>query len=196
MKANGLFWFFTVLILLTLSTGCTKNNAQSGDCWDAGWLNGTWEGTTPSTVTPFENTRIRLQVHSSALVEGDTSAESVQQAWAYSGTFTWDVDGATWSKEFSVNNYPQPGYNTNIWICNRLIQAGQTMNTLTIRMTDGEQTDPFHVIDLDCGPITDGSGKAPTEIKLYGDVQIETNGTPSRADYPPQPSTMIVLKKK
>ena len=196
MKNIQLNCFLSGLLLLLLLSGCTKNSAQSGDCWDPAWLTGTWEGTTPSSVSPYENTKIRIKFLSYQLVEGDTADEANQQAWAYTGTFTWDVDGTPWVQEFSSANYPQPGFNTIIWGCTRLIQANQTMNTLTIRMTDGEQTDPFHVMDLDCGPINDGTGKALTEINLYGDVQIDTGGNLARADYPPQPSTMIRLKKK
>jgi hypothetical protein len=188
--------------LLLFAFSCEKdkddNNNNQGNWWNPDWLLGTWEGTTPSAVTPFENTKIKIVFESYNLETHDTIPGGNSKVYAYTGTFYWDVEGdSPWSKQFTHENYPQPDYNIIIWGCFDVI-GGYTMNNVSLRITDSPiQTDPWHSMDLDWGPFTDNSGKPPTYIDFYGDIEIEINGTLFRADYPPdQTSTMIRLTKK
>lgn len=185
--------------LLLFSQACDKdndNNDNNGKMWDPGWLIGTWEGTTPSTVTPFENTKIKVVFDNYNLEVYDTVPGNIHKVYGYSGTFYWDVDDSAWSMHFDHANYPQPDYNLIIWDCLTYAAANQTMNNVSLRITDTLQTNPWHSMDLDWGPFADGSGTAPNYIDFYGDVEIEINGTLFRADYPPDEGTMIRLTKQ
>jgi hypothetical protein len=190
-----------VCLILFFTCACDKdnnnNNNDNGKMWDPNWLIGTWEGTTPSAVTPFENTKIRIVFEQYNLEAHDTlPGDSFRKAYAYKGTFTWDVDDNEWSMQFDHTNYPLPDWNIIIWDCINYTAAKSTMNNISLRINDTIQTDPYHSIDLDWGPFADNSGNPPAYIDFYGDIEIEINGTLFRADYPPDEGTMIRLTKK
>jgi len=203
-----LFYSFRIVAaiaigLLLFTCACEKgndddNNNNSGEMWNPEWLIGTWEGTTPSTVTPFENTKIRIVIESYNLETHDTlPGGSYRKTYAYSGIFTWDVDDdGVWSMQFNHANYPLPDWNVIIWDCISYTQAGQTMNNVSIRINDTTQTDPLHSFPLDWGPIYDNTGNPPTYLDLYGDAEITTNGIFEEAVYPPDEGSMIRLTKK
>jgi hypothetical protein len=189
--------------LLLFAFSCEKdednnndNDNDNGGWWNPDWLIGTWEGTTPSTITPFENTKIRIVFESYVLETHDTIPAGASKVYAYSGTLYWDVDGnAPWNMQFSSDNYPLPDYNIIIWNCMDA-GGGYTMNNISLRITDAVQVDPWHSIDLDWGPFVDNTGDAPEYIDFYGDVEIDISGTLFRADYPPDEGSMIRLTKK
>jgi hypothetical protein len=188
----------SVVALLLFAFSCNKDNDNNNDSqmWDPSWLLGTWEGTTPSSVTPFENTKIKVVFESYNLESYDTMPGNIRKLYAYKGEFTWDVDDTAWTMGFTDINYPTPDYDIIIWDCLTYNQVGQTMNNVSLRVADTIQTDVMHTIDLDWGPYADNSGNAPDYIDFYGDVQIDINGTIYRADYSPdQTSTMIRLTK-
>ncbi len=61
--------------LLLFTCACDKDNDNDNDqgkMWNPDWLIGTWEGTTPSSVTPFENTKIRIEIKEYNLETHDT----------------------------------------------------------------------------------------------------------------------------
>lgn len=183
------------LLLFAFSCGKDDDNNNEGKMWDPSWLIGTWEGTTPSAVTPFENTKIRIVFENYNLEQHDTVPGGENLVYAYSGTFIWDPDNRAWSMPFSHANW-LTGYNNIIWDGMDAI-GGYTMNNVSLRIGDTLQTDPWHSMDLDWGPFTDNSGNPPTYLDFYGDIEIEMGGTLFRADYPPdQTSTMIRLTKK
>ena len=186
----------TGLLLCSLIAGCQKANSKKGECWDPNWLIGTWEGTTPSSITPFENTKIKIVIKEFHLGGGDTLEGGTQEIWAYEGTFTWDVDGTPWSVNFTSEEYPQTDSNIIIWDCLTVTQANQTMNNISLRIGDLSQTDPYHSIDLDFGPVINTTGIAPTQIDFYGDVEITVGENYFRSDYPPVSGSMIRMKKK
>jgi hypothetical protein len=189
-----------ICFFLLFSSGCKKKSDStttntSCQCWNENWLIGTWEGTTPSTIQPFANTKIRIVFDSVNLEKTDTVPGNIAKTWAYSGTFTWDVDSAAWSMKFSHLNYPLPGYNIIIWGCVTYLQGNLTVNNVSLRIGDTIQVDPYHTINLDWGPLNVGTS-APTYIDVYGDVQLDINGVNHRADYPPDAGSMIRLTKK
>lgn len=189
---------------IIISAGCKKdsddddnnNNNNQDIIWDSTWLIGTWEGTTPSAIEPFANTKIRIVINKVNLESHDTIAGNSSDVWAYGGTFTWDVDGTPWSMKFEHTNYPQPGYNIFDWNCLNVVQAVQTMNNISLRIGDTIQVDPWHSIDIDWGPFISGTNVAPTYLDFYGDAEIEINGILNRAEYPPEEGKMIRLTKK
>jgi hypothetical protein len=185
--------------LLMFTCACDKdndNNNNQGKMWDPGWLIGTWEGTTPSSIMPFGNTKIRVVFENYNLEAFDTVPGNIRKLFAYSGTFTWDVDDTAWSMGFIHANYPTPGYDVIIWDCLTYTAASQTMNNVSLRIGDTIQTNPWHSMDLDWGPFADGTGNPPAYLDFYGDIEIEINGTLLRADYAPQEGKMIRLTKK
>jgi hypothetical protein len=185
--------------LLLFTCACDKgkdDNNNQGKMWNPDWLIGTWEGTTPSGVTPFENTKIRIVFGSYNLEIHDTVPGGERKAYGYSGTFTWNPDQpVSWSVNFTHENYPDPGYNIILWDCVNAI-GGYTMNNVSLRTGDDQQTDPWHSFDLDWGAYTDNSGNPPLYIDFYGDIEIETGGNLERAEYPPDQGTMIRMTKK
>lgn len=202
-KSFQLFNLLTAMVaffFLVFTCACDKNNDDdddnNGKMWDPGWMIGTWEGTTPSTVTPFENTKIRIVFESYNMESYDTLPGNTRKLYAYSGTFTWDVDHSPWNMGFTHANYPVPDFDVIIWDCLTFNPASSTMNNVSLRITDSIQTDPYHTINLDWGPFTDNSGNPPTSLDFYGDVQIEIGGTLFRADYPPDEGAMIRMTKK
>jgi hypothetical protein len=201
--------FYSIRILAAIAIGlllfgfsCNKdndddNNDNQGKMWDPGWLIGTWEGTTPSTITPFAGTKIRIVFNEYNLESYDTLPGNIRKLYAYSGVFTWDVDDTAWTMGFTHVNYPSPDYDVIIWDCLTYNMASTTMNNVSLRVTDTIQVDPYHTFDLDWGPFADVSGTPPGYLDFYGDIQIDMNGTLFRAEYPPdQTSTMIRLTKK
>jgi hypothetical protein len=196
IRSFSVMSLIAVSFLLLLTCACDKdNNDNDGKMWNPDWLLGTWEGTTPSSVTPFENTKIRLEFESYNLENHDTVPGGERKTYAYKGIFTWDVDDSTWIMHFDHANYPLPDYNIIIWDCTDAI-GGYTMNNASLRITDTIQTDPWHSVDLDWGEYADNSGNPPTSLDFYGDVEIEVNGNYFRAEYPPDEGTMIRLTKK
>lgn len=183
-------------LLMILSISCKKTDDDNeGKMWDPNWLIGTWEGTTPASITPFENTKIRIVFDAYNLESHDTTPGGEAKTYAYSGRFIWDVDNRSWSMNFTHANFPIPDYNVIIWGCMNSI-GNQTVNNVSLRIGDTLQVDPYHSIDLDWGPFVDNSGNPPTSIDFYGDVEIDYNGNLLRADYPPDEGSMIRLTKK
>ncbi|MCX6251465.1 MAG: hypothetical protein NTX61_12020 [Bacteroidetes bacterium] len=199
-RLSGAVLMIAVCISFIVSSGCKKktdnNSNDKCQCWNENWLIGTWEGTTPSTIQPFANKKIRIVFNEVNLENNDTVQGSTSKTWAYSGTFTWDVDSAAWSMNFVHTLYPQPGYDIIIWGCINYVQANITVNNVSIRIGDTIQVDPYHTIDLDWGPFNGGTGAAPTYIDLYGDIELDINGVVHRAEYPPNEGSMIRLTKK
>ncbi len=182
--------------IILLSAGCAKddNNDPSNLIWDEDWLVGTWEGTTPVSVQPFGGKKIKIVFTKGHHYQTDSVQGNVIKTYFYDGTFTWD--SGAWSESFKATNYPDPGMNTIDWQSTHMTLAKTTMNIMSIRIGDEEQTDPWHSFDLDWGPFVSSSTKPPTTIELYGDIEIETGGELERADYPPSSNTMIKLTKK
>jgi hypothetical protein len=200
LRLSAAVLMIAICIPIIFSSGCKKktddnNNNTTCQCWNENWLIGTWEGTTPSTIEPFSNTKIRIVFDEVNLEKTDTVPGNTVKTWAYKGTFIWDVDSAAWSYNFDHVNYPQPGYNIIIWCCATYSQGNVTMNNVSIRIGDTIQVNPYHTINLDWGPFNGGT-TAPTYIDLYGDIQLDINGVNHRADYPPDANSMIRLTKK
>jgi hypothetical protein len=208
MKTNfrllNSFLVVAVFLCINVSAGCKKDSKDEDEdpitnkdiIWDSTWLIGTWEGSTPATVSPFANTKIRIVIDKVNLESHDTISGNSSDVWAYGGTFTWDVDGTPWSMKFDHTSYPLPGYNIIEWNCVNVVQAGQTMNNISLRIGDTIQLDPWHSIDLDWGPLVSGTKVAPSYLDFYGDAEIEINGVLNRAEYPPEAGKMIRLTKK
>jgi hypothetical protein len=201
MKTNirsfSLVIVLPAFFLLLFTCACDKNSddTDGGKMWNPDWLLGTWEGTTPSSISPFANTKIRIVFESYNLEAHDTIPGGERKTYAYQGTFTWDVDDTAWYMDFVHANYPLPDYNIIIWDCTDAI-GGYTMNNVSLRITDTIQTDPWHSVDLDWGQYADNTGNAPDFLDFYGDVEIEANGNYFRSEYPPDEGSMIRLTKK
>jgi hypothetical protein len=202
LRLSGAVLMIAACILITFSSGCKKKSNDSSSsgsddkctCWDQNWLIGTWEGTTPSSISPFGGTKIRIVISQAHLQVQDTIAGNIRKVWTYSGTFTWDVDGTPWSMGFDPTNYPLA--ETILWECVEYCAIGKSIGNISIRIADLTQVDPLHTINLDWGPVTSGTGTAPGYIDCYGDVQIDSGGVTNRADYPPTEGSMIRLTKK
>jgi hypothetical protein len=185
--------------LLLFTCACEKDNNDNdnqGKMWDPGWLIGTWEGTTPSTVTPFANKKIKIIFENYNLEVYDTVPDNTNKVYAYSGTYIWDVDDTAWSMHFDHANYPDPQYNVIIWDCLTFTAANQTVNNISLRIGDTTQTNPWHHMNLDWGPFAGGSVNPPDYLDFFGDIELDINGTLFRAEYPPNEGTMIRLTKK
>ena len=180
------------------STGCKKKSSESEtgncQCWDQNWLLGTWEGTTPSSIQPFAGKKIRIVFQKAHLQQYDTVSGNIRKTWTYSGILTWDVDSAAWSMSFDSINFPL--HNTILFECLTFCAAGQTVNNVSIRVSDLVQLPVMHTIDLDWGPVNSGTGASPAYIDLFGDIELDNNGTLYRAEYPPEEGSMIRLTKK
>jgi hypothetical protein len=196
MKNKILITMMISLLATSLLMGCKKISNGPAECWDPNWLIGTWEGTTPSSITPFENTKIRIVIRKATLVTDITIPGGAQRVWAYDGTFTWDVDGAKWDYDFLSTNYPSPDYNVIIWTCLTMTQANTTVNNISLRVADTIQVPTMHTINLDWGPVNNTGGKAPTQVDFYGDASVDQGETSNRAEYPPETGSMVRLKKK
>ncbi len=196
MKNKALITMITSLLAVILLIGCTKFSTEPGEPWDPNWLIGTWEGTTPSSVTPFANTKIQIVFRKATLAKDETFDGGAQEVWAYDGTFTWDVDGEKWQYDFLSANYPSPDYNVIIWSCLTMAQANTTVNNVSLRLGDTTQLPTTHTIDLDWGPVNHTTDPAPTQMDYYGDASVDQDDSHTRAEYPPQPGSMIRLKKK
>lgn len=191
-----------IILVSVISPGCKKdssnnnNNNSGGTCWGENWLIGTWEGTTPSSVTPFANTKIRIVFNSAVLKTDDSISGNPRKVWAYSGTLTWDVGGAgEWSMNFSVNNYPSPDYNVIIYECLTVTAANQVVDNISIRVADTVQVTPLHTVDLDWGPAVISTSTPATSFAVYGDVELDYDGNIQRADYVPDESMITMTKK-
>jgi len=195
MKNRALIWNLVAMISCILIFSCDDaNDDDGGQCWDENWLIGTWEGNTPSTIEPYSNTKIRIVFTEVNLERIDTIPGNTSTVWSYNGTFTWDVDSATWSMQFRHTNHPQPDYNVIGFNCTTLNTA--TMNLVSLRVRDTlASAEPSHVINLDYELIS-YDGKVPEYIDFYGDVEIYYNGNQLEAQYPPQEGSMIRMTKK
>ena len=192
---NAMLLAFVICILAPACGKDDNNNNDSGEIWSENWLIGTWEGTTPSNIQPFGNKKIRIVFDKANLYRTESIQGNTIKTYFYDGTFTWDVGGSNWSVKFNISNYPDPGVNTINWESTLLVLAGNTTNSISLRIGDITQTDPWHSIDLDWGYVSN-SKTPPTAIELYGDIEIEQNGELERADYPPNAGSMIKLTKK
>ncbi len=199
MLLTGIF----ITVISVLSCSCKKetnednpNNAGGASCWGETWLIGTWEGTTPSSVQPFANTRIRIVFTSAELKIDDSQAGNPRKMWTYNGTLTWDVGGAgEWSVNFAAGNWPDPDINVILYECIQMTAINQGMANISLRIADVAQQDIYHSIDLDWGPLGLPSSTPATSIDFYGDVEIDNNGNLQRADYLPGESTIRMTKK-
>lgn len=200
-RPAGAILMIAACVAIVLLASCKKdnddNNNSSCQCWNENWLLGTWEGTTPSSIQPFANTKIRIVFDKVNLEVQDTISGNTRKIWAYSGTMTWDPDNAAWNMPFTHANYPLPDINIIIWECVTVKAAGQTVSNISLRVSDTTSVDPYHSINLDWGQfMCSGDDSAPAYFDLYGDVQIETGGSLQRADYPPDAGSMIRMTKK
>lgn len=195
MKNKTFIWNLVTMISCILIFSCDdKNKDNTGECWNEDWLIGTWEGTTPSNSEPFANTKMRIVFTESNLERVDTVPGNHVYVWAYNGTFTWDIDSATWVMGFMHNNWPTPDYNVIIFECATIYTS--TMNNISLRVTDTLSTaEPSHTMNLDWEITNTGDG-APTSIDFYGDIHIYYNGVQVRAEYPPQEGSTIRMTKK
>lgn len=181
---------------------CNKDDDDDDDdnnsalIWNENWLIGTWEGTTPSTVQPFANKKIKIVFDKATLYKTEVVEGNTIKTFSYSGTFTWDAGGTAWAMNFFDTDYPISGYNFIGWQSSEMVQAKVSTNLISLRIGDISQTDPWHSFDLDWGPYVDYNKGAPTFIDLYGDIEIESGGNLQRADYPPTTGKMIRLTKK
>lgn len=196
MNKKTVFIILAGLLACSLMVNCKKVNPKEVQCWESNWLIGTWEGTTPSSISPFEGTKIKIVIRKARLASESTVPGGSQEVWAYDGTLTWDVDGDAWSQDFFSVNYPAPDYNIIIWSCLTMTQANTTVNNISLRIADTIQTNIMHGIDLDWGPVNNTTDDAPTQLDFYGDVTIDIGEEYYRSEYPPQPGSMIRMKKK
>jgi len=190
----------SMAVITLLAFSCEKDedddNNTNGAMWNPDWLIGTWEGTTPATITPWPNTKIRIVFESYTLVEHDTLPGGERKAYAYSGTFTWDLDGtAEWSHQFLSANYPIPDYNVILWDCT-ISGPGVTVNNISLRVADDVQTTIMHTINFDWGQYVDYAGTAPTSVDFFGDVEITVDDNMTEAEYPPNQGSMIHMTRK
>ncbi|MBK7096517.1 MAG: hypothetical protein IPH57_16210 [Saprospiraceae bacterium] len=206
MKNNFISLRFMIVLAGFLAVfafvSCTKDDDDDDDdnnsalIWNENWLIGTWEGTTPSTVQPFANKKIKIVFNKAFLYKTEVVEGNTIKTFAYSGTFTWDVSGSSWTMNFVDSDYPVSGNNFIGWQSAEMVQANVSTNLISLRISDLSQTDPWHSFELDWGPYVDYNKGAPTIIDLYGDIEIETGGNLQRADYPPTTGKMIRLTKK
>jgi hypothetical protein len=203
------FRSFSIVLILAacsatiFSTACKKDsdddNSSQGTFWNEDWLIGTWEATTPVTGDPmFDNKKIRLVFNAVSLKSTDTVPHNTVKLWAYSGTLTWDLDAvAPYSMRFFHSEYPS-GINSIGWQSASMLEAGATINNISLRVGDSVnmQPNPEYDFDLDWGPFTDYNNSPPTTLDFYGDIEIYVNGDNHRADYLPDAGTMIRFTKK
>jgi len=187
-------------LFLILASGCKKDEENNnGDVfWNESWLLGTWEGTPPAVGDPlFDNKKMKLVIDEVVLKQTDTVPNNVVKLWYYSGTLYWDVDGISpWSMKFSHSAYPI-GLCSFDWQSASMLQAGATVNHISMRVGDTVSMAPNRELDFDLDwEYTDYGGKAPQSIDFYGDIEIYINGTTFTADYPPNAGQMIRFTKK
>ena len=187
---------------ILLATGCKKDkddNTKGGIFWNENWLIGTWEATTPANTDPlFNNKKIRIIFDSVALKAHDTLPHNTSKLWLYSGTLTWDVDaGAPWSMRFFHSEYPT-GINSCRWQSSSLLEAGMTINTISLRIGDSVNMQPNRELDfdLDWGPYNDYNGKSLTSLDFYGDIEIYVNEVHHDTEYSPDAGTKLRFTKK
>lgn len=199
-RSLNILLIITGLLVIFNFVSCNKDDDDDDDnsalIWNEKWLLGTWEGTTPSTVQPFANKKIKIVFDKAYLYKTEVVEGNTIKTFSYSGTFTWDVGGSAWNINFLESDYPISGYNFIGWQSSEMVQAKVSTNLITLRIGDISQTDPWHSFDLDWGPYIDYNKGAPAYIDLYGDIEIETGGNLQRADYPPTTGKMIRLTKK
>jgi len=199
-RSLNIMLIITGLLVIFNFVGCNKDDDDddynSALIWNEKWLLGTWEGTTPSTVQPFTNKKIKIVFDKANLYKTEVIEGNTIKTFSYSGTFTWDVGGSAWNINFLDSDYPISGYNFIGWQSSEMVQAKVSTNLISLRIGDISQTDPWHSFDLDWGPYVDYNKGAPAYIDLYGDIEIETGGNLQRADYPPTTGKMIRLTKK
>jgi hypothetical protein len=195
---SGVVLTIAACVVIFLSAGCKKKSSEpetgNCQCWDQNWLLGTWEGTTPSSIQPFAGTKIRIVFQKAHLQQNDIISGNTRKTWTYDGILTWDVDGDTWSMDFDSLNFPL--HNTILFECLTYCAVGQTVNNISIRVADKVQLPLMHTVDLDWGPVSSGTGTSPEYFDLYGDVELDNNGTITRADYPPEEGSMIRMTKR
>ena len=186
---------------LVLSTGCKKDNEDDNNgaiFWNENWLLGTWEGTPPPVGDPmFDNKKMRLVIDEVVWKHTDTVPNNTVKLWYYSGTLSWDVDSPTpWSMGFHHSAYPIGLCSFN-WQSATLLQAGATINHISLRVGDTVSMAPNRELDFDLDwEYTDFSGKAPSYIDFFGDIEIYIDGNSYDGDYPPNAGQMIRLTKK
>jgi hypothetical protein len=198
-RYSGAVLLIALCVFHLMSSGCKKKSSDDNttgncSCWNENWLLGTWEGTTPSSIQPFAGTKIRIVFQSVQIKQHDTISGNVRKTWAYSGTLTWDPDNTPWVMSFNPADFPL--HNSILFECLTYCAVGQTVNNVSIRVADTVQLAVMHTVDLDWGPSASGTGVSPGYIDLYGDIEIDNNGTIMRADYPPDEGSMIRLTKK
>jgi hypothetical protein len=187
--------------LFLVISACKKDEDNSSDdiFWNGNWLVGTWEGTTPAIGDPmFDNKKIKLVIEEAVLKHTDTVPHNTVQLWYYTGTFYWDVDGlAPWHMKFVHGAYPI-GYCSFDWQSASMLQAGVTINNISLRVGDTVSLYPNRELDfdLDWGPYNDYNREVPGYLDFYGDIEMYIADANYRADYPPNAGSMIRLTKK
>lgn len=200
IQFGGLFFVAMACLYLILASSCKKDNEDpAGDIfWNENWLIGTWEGTTPITGDPlFDNKKISIVFEEVMLKNVDTVPNNTVKEWAYSGIFTWDVDGTPWTMRFYHSSFPG-GLVTIGWQSMSMLQANVTVNNISLRVGDTVSLDPNREMDfdLDWGPYNDYTRDVPTYLDFYGDIEIYQGGNYYEADYLDGNGTMIRLSKK
>ena len=200
IQLSSLFILLAACFYFVVITSCKKDEeVNNGDVfWNVDWLVGTWEGTPPDVSDPmFDNKKMKLVIEEVLLKQTDTVPHNTVKLWYCSGTLYWDVDGmAPWSMKFIHSAYPI-GLCSFDWQSSSMVQAGATINHISLRIGDTVSMAPDREIDFDLDwDLTDYSGNPPQSIDLYGDIEIYIDGNNYRADYPPTTGMMIRLSKK
>lgn len=184
------------------STACKKDKDDTTNkdiFWNANWLIGTWEATTPANTDPLlDNKRIRIVFDSVALKSNDTVPNNTVKLWVYSGTLTWDLDAvAPWSMRFYHRDYPT-GVNSFGWQSASLLQADVTVNNISLRIGDSVNMQPNRELDfdLDWGPYNDYSRVPPTFLDFYGDIEIYVNEAYHEVDFTADAGNLLRFTKK
>ena len=144
IQFGGVFFVAMACLYLILASSCKKDNEDpAGDIfWNENWLIGTWEGTTPVTGDPlFDNKKISIVFEEVMLKNVDTVPNNTVKEWAYSGIFTWDVDGTPWTMRFYHSSFPG-GLVTIGWQSMSMLQANVTVNNISLRVGDTVSLDP------------------------------------------------------
>lgn len=145
----------------------------------------------------FDNKKMRLVIDEVAWKHTDTVPHNTVKLWYYSGTLYWDVDAIVpWSMKFHHSAYPI-GLCSFGWQSATLLQAGATVNHISLRIGDTVNMAPNRELDFDLDwEYTDYTREVPKYLDFYGDIEIYINGNNYDGDYPPNPGEMIRLTKK
>ncbi|MFH1197857.1 MAG: hypothetical protein V1720_19305 [bacterium] len=192
-----------LILLFSLSMGCSKdndpvdpnNNNTTGQSRDPNWLIGTWEGITPSSTGEYAGLKVRIEFTSCSL---ESTTEPVQgqtiKTYAYTGVFTWDVNGNAWSHTFNQDNWPNSDLSTVDYVCTQMV-GNQIMEHISIRVHDEVNVEPSHEADFDWDALN-SSSTAITQIGFWGDFEIRIGENYSNAYFEAVEGQKLVLVKQ